>query len=42
MEHARQIMSDKMKETRRLGKIKSVVRSKKEKEIVVRNKKNRL
>lgn len=39
MEHARQIMSNKMKETRRLGKIKSVVRSKKEKEIVLEIKK---
>jgi G:T-mismatch repair DNA endonuclease (very short patch repair protein) len=35
MEHARKIMSDTMKETRRLGKLKSVIRSKKEKEIVV-------
>lgn len=39
MEHARQIMSNKMKETRRLGKIKSVIRSKKEKEIVLEIKK---
>lgn len=34
MEHARKIMSDKLKQTRKLGKIKSVIRSKKEKEIV--------
>lgn len=34
MEHVRKIMSDKLKETRRLGKIKSVIRSKKEKEII--------
>jgi G:T-mismatch repair DNA endonuclease (very short patch repair protein) len=34
MEHARKIMSEKLKETRRLGKIKSVIRSKKEKEII--------
>lgn len=34
MEHARKIMSDKLKETRKLGKIKSVIRSKKEKEII--------
>lgn len=34
MEHARKIMSDKLKETRRLGKIKSTVTSKKEKEII--------
>lgn len=39
MEHARKIMSDKMKETRRLGKIKSVIRSKKEKEILLEIKK---
>jgi very-short-patch-repair endonuclease len=41
MEHARKIMSEKMKETRRLGKIKSVNRSKKEIQIVkeIRNKK---
>jgi G:T-mismatch repair DNA endonuclease (very short patch repair protein) len=39
MEHVRKIMSDKMKETRRLGKIKSVVRSKKEKEILLEIKK---
>ena len=39
MEHARKIMSDKMKETRRLGKIKSVVRSKKEKELLLEIKK---
>jgi G:T-mismatch repair DNA endonuclease (very short patch repair protein) len=31
----RKVMSDKMKETRRSGKLKSVIRSKKEKEIVV-------
>ena len=34
MEHARKIMSDKLKETRRLGKIKSTITSKKEKEII--------
>jgi len=34
MEHARKIMSDKLKETRRLGKIKSVITSKKENEII--------
>ena len=34
MEHARKIMSEKLKETRKLGKIKSVIRSKKEKEII--------
>jgi G:T-mismatch repair DNA endonuclease (very short patch repair protein) len=34
MEHARQIMSEKLKETRRLGKIKSTITSKKEKEII--------
>jgi len=34
MEHARKIMSEKLKETRRLGKIKSIIRSKKEKEII--------
>lgn len=34
MEHARKIMSNKLKETRKLGKIKSVIRSKKEKEII--------
>jgi G:T-mismatch repair DNA endonuclease (very short patch repair protein) len=34
MEHARKIMSEKMKETRRLGKIKSVIRSKAEYEII--------
>jgi G:T-mismatch repair DNA endonuclease (very short patch repair protein) len=39
MEHARKIMSDTMKETRRSGKLKSVVRSKKEKEIIVEIKK---
>jgi G:T-mismatch repair DNA endonuclease (very short patch repair protein) len=39
MEYVRKIMSDKMKETRRLGKIKSVIRSKKEKEIVTELKK---
>jgi G:T-mismatch repair DNA endonuclease (very short patch repair protein) len=39
MEHARKIMSDKMKETRRLGKIKSVIRSKKEKNIILEIKK---
>jgi G:T-mismatch repair DNA endonuclease (very short patch repair protein) len=39
MEHARIIMSDKIKETRRLGKLKSVIRSKKEKEMVVEIKK---
>jgi G:T-mismatch repair DNA endonuclease (very short patch repair protein) len=33
MEHVRKIMSDKLKETRRLGKIKSGITSKKEKEI---------
>lgn len=33
MEHARKIMSDKLKETRKLGKIKSNIVSKKEKEI---------
>jgi len=32
MEHVRKIMSDKLKETRRLGKIKSGITSKKEKE----------
>ena len=35
MEHVRKIMSDKLKETRRLGKIKSGITSKKEKEIGV-------
>lgn len=35
MEHARKIMSDKLKETRILGKIKSSITSKKEKEIFV-------
>jgi G:T-mismatch repair DNA endonuclease (very short patch repair protein) len=39
MEHARIIMSDKIKETRRLGKLKSVIRSKKEKEMVTEIKK---
>ena len=39
MEHARKIMSDTIKETRRLGKLKSVIRSKKEKEIIVEIKK---
>lgn len=39
MEHARKIMSDTMKETRRSGKLKSVMRSKKEKEIIVEIKK---
>jgi G:T-mismatch repair DNA endonuclease (very short patch repair protein) len=34
MEHVRKIMSDKLKETRMLGKITSVIRSKKEKEII--------
>jgi G:T-mismatch repair DNA endonuclease (very short patch repair protein) len=34
MEHARKIMSEKLKETRRLGKLKSIIRSKKEKEII--------
>jgi hypothetical protein len=34
MEHVREIMSNKLKETRKLGKIKSVIRSKKEKEII--------
>jgi len=34
MEHVRQIMSDTLKKTRKLGKIKSVIRSKKEKEII--------
>jgi len=34
MEHARKIMSNKLKETRRLGKIKSIIRSKKEKDII--------
>jgi G:T-mismatch repair DNA endonuclease (very short patch repair protein) len=34
MEHTRKIMSEKLKETRRLGKIKSTITSKKEKEIV--------
>jgi G:T-mismatch repair DNA endonuclease (very short patch repair protein) len=34
MEHARKIMSDKLKETRKLGKIKSVITSKKENEII--------
>lgn len=34
MEHARKIMSDKLKETRMSGNLKSVVRSKKEKELV--------
>ena len=33
MEHARKIMSEKLKETRRLGKIKSTITSKKEKEL---------
>jgi G:T-mismatch repair DNA endonuclease (very short patch repair protein) len=35
MEHIRKIMSDTIKETIRLGKFKSVIRSKKEKEIIV-------
>lgn len=35
MEHARKIMSDRLKETRRLGKIKSIIRSKKEDEIIL-------
>jgi G:T-mismatch repair DNA endonuclease (very short patch repair protein) len=39
MEHVRKIMSDKMKETRKLGKIKSVIRSKKEKNIILEIKK---
>jgi G:T-mismatch repair DNA endonuclease (very short patch repair protein) len=39
MEHARKIMSDTMKETRKSGKLKSVMRSKKEKEIIVEIKK---
>ena len=39
MEHARKIMSDTMKKTRRSGKLKSVIRSKKEKEIIVEIKK---
>ena len=39
MEHARKIMSDTMKETRRSGKLKSVIRSKKEKQIVLEVKK---
>jgi len=39
MEHARKIMSDTMKETRRSGKLKSVIRSKKEKEIIIEIKK---
>jgi G:T-mismatch repair DNA endonuclease (very short patch repair protein) len=39
MEHVRKIMSDKMKETRKLGKIKSVIRSKKEKDIILEIKK---
>jgi G:T-mismatch repair DNA endonuclease (very short patch repair protein) len=34
LEYVRKIMSDKLKETRRLGKIKSVIRSKTEKQIV--------
>jgi len=34
LEYVRKIMSDKLTETRRMGKIKSVIRSKKEKEIV--------
>jgi very-short-patch-repair endonuclease len=34
MEHVRQMFSETMKETRRLGKIKSIIRSKKEKEII--------
>jgi len=34
MEHVRKIFSETMKETRRLGKIKSVIRSKKEKNII--------
>jgi G:T-mismatch repair DNA endonuclease (very short patch repair protein) len=34
MEHARKIMSEKLKETRKLGKIKSTITSKKEKEII--------
>lgn len=34
MEHARKIMSDKIKETRRLGKIKSTITSKAEKNII--------
>jgi len=34
MEHVRQIMSDTLKNTRKSGKIKSVIRSKKEKEII--------
>lgn len=39
MEHVRKIMSDTMKKTRMLGKFKSVIRSKKEKEIIVEIKK---
>jgi G:T-mismatch repair DNA endonuclease (very short patch repair protein) len=39
MEHARKIMSDTMKETKRSGKLKSVIRSKKEKEIIIEIKK---
>jgi G:T-mismatch repair DNA endonuclease (very short patch repair protein) len=39
MEHVRKIFSETMKKTRRLGKIKSVVRSKKEKEIIIEIKK---
>jgi len=35
MEHARKIMSDKLKETRKLDKIKSIIRSKKEDEIIL-------
>jgi len=35
MEHTRKFMSEKLKETRRLGKIKSGITSKKEKEIIV-------
>jgi G:T-mismatch repair DNA endonuclease (very short patch repair protein) len=34
MEHVRKIFSEKLKETRRLGKIKSVIRSKTEKQII--------
>ena len=39
MEHARKIMSNTIKKTRRLGKFKSVIRSKKEKEIIIEIKK---
>jgi G:T-mismatch repair DNA endonuclease (very short patch repair protein) len=34
MEHVRKIFSETLKKTRRLGKIKSIIRSKKEKEII--------